>query len=89
MSKPIRNWKELREIPNESATHFLLVKEDSAWLKAKEEKEYNPKKDYLKQIEHLDVYLTTHSFNKEYYQYSTEILKKCGFDVELVNCDEE
>lgn len=89
MNKYIKDWNELKQIPQESETHILEVGECNGWLYAKEECSYNEKVDYLKQVKHLDVYLSTHAFYGSNYQYSTKILKACGFDVELANWDEE
>lgn len=88
MKKLIRDWDELKQIPSESETHVLEVGDCNGWLHAKEEKPYNNKLDYLKQIKNQDVYLSTHTFYKEKCEYSTEVLKSCGFDVELVGWDE-
>lgn len=85
----INDWKELSEIPNESDTHKLVVDLDRkcAHLYAKDRKDYDPKIDYLKQVAHLDHYLNTHAFRKRSYKWYSEVLKTCGFDVDLVNQD--
>lgn len=88
MAKLIKGWNELRQIPNESETHILEVKDSSAWLYAKEEYDYDRNRDYMEQVPHLDVYLSTHAFYGSNYKGSTALLKKCGFDVELSNWDE-
>lgn len=88
----IRDWEELASIPNESPTHILKVDVNAgnAWLESKFPKEYNPKKSYMRQIKHLDVYLSTHSFyGKGHYKHSTKILHACGFNVELDNWDKD
>lgn len=89
MSIKIKDWDELKNIPNESETHILKVSEHSAWLKVKNEKPYDRDKDFMEQVHHLDIYLSTHAFYKEYYKGSSELLQACGFDVELSNWDEE
>lgn len=89
MSQLIKNWAELAAIPNESATHILEVNVDrgSGYLTAKNEQSYNPDEEYFKQLPHLDVYLTTHTFYESKYKFSSSILQACGFDVELENWD--
>ena len=61
--KYIRNWEELSKIPNESATHILEVNPENCcgWLKAKNPKPYTDKLSYMRQVPHLDVYLSTHT----------------------------
>lgn len=86
--KPIiKDWNELSEIPNESKTHKLEVNIDGgyAWLNAKTKKDYDSNKPFLEQIQNLDVYLSTHSFYESQYNNSSEIMKKCGFNVQLDN----
>ena len=89
MSRFIKDWDELRQIPNESETHILEVGECNAYLKAKDRYPYNNKIDYMEQIKHLDVYLSTHTFYGCSYEHSTKVLQTCGFDVELANWDSE
>ena len=85
----IKDWDELSKIPNESDTHILEVDTHmgSGWLKAKERKEYDSNIEYLDQVKNLDVYLSTHTFYGSTYEFSTKVLKACGFDVELENWD--
>lgn len=91
MSTFIRDWKELSEIPNESKTHILEVDINRCcgWLKAKNKKPYSKKKSYMRQIQNLDVYLSTHTFYGTQYKHSSKVLRACGFDVELDNWDKE
>ena len=91
MSKLIRNWEELSKIPNESATHILEVDTERycGHLWAKNRKPYKRKLSYMRQIHHLDVYLSTHTFYGSQYRQSTKLLKACGFDVEIYNWDSE
>lgn len=89
MAKLIKDWKELAQIPNESDTHILEVNDCNAWLTAKKEEPYNEEVEYLDQVKHLDVYLSTHTFYGSTYENSTKILQACGFDVELANWDAE
>lgn len=87
----VKNWEELSKIPNESETHILEVnlKNQNGHLYAKDKKDYNPDLDYISQIKHLDVYLSTHTFYGKDYKHSTEIMKACGFDVEIDNWDKK
>lgn len=90
MSQLIINWEELSKIPNESKTHILEIDTEMCcgWLKAKNEKPYNPHLSYMRQAHHIDHYLSTHTFYDGQYKWSTKILKVCGFDVEIANWDE-
>lgn len=87
MSTFIRDWEELKKINNESETHILEVNDCNAWLICKNKEEYDPHKPYFSQIPHLHVYLSTHTFYGENYEFSTKVLQACGFDVELANWD--
>lgn len=88
MSTLIKSWDDLKKILQESDTHILEIKEYSGWLRAKDEKDYNPEIDYMEQIKHLDVYLHTHTFYEDNCEFYTKVLQICGFDVELVNYDD-
>lgn len=87
----IKNWEELSKIPNESKTHILEVdvEKGCGWLKAKDPREYNLKRGFMRQVPHLDLYLSTHTFYGKTYKQSTKILKACGFDVEIDNWDKD
>lgn len=89
MSQLIRNWEELSKIHNESNTHILKVdiEDCCAWLIAKYPKPYNINGDFIEQANHLDHYLSTHTFYGSHCKCSTELLKVCGFDVEISNLD--
>lgn len=91
MSKLIKDWDELASIPNESNTHILTVdtQAGSGWLRAKEENHepFDSNKDFLEQLPHKSVYLSTHTFYGSQYKISTQMLQTCGFDVELENWD--
>lgn len=91
MAKLIKNWKELSEIPNESSTHILEVdvKGCNAMLYSKNPKDYNEKLSYMRQVNGLDIYLSTHTFYGPNYKRSGKLLRACGFDVELENWDRE
>lgn len=84
MSKLIRNWKELAEIPPNDK-YKIEVDEKygcSAWIKPLKETE-ETKENYF---EH-HVYLSTHTFYGRTYEYSTRVLQEHGFDVEIDNWD--
>lgn len=87
--KLIKDWKELSEIPNESATHILEVDVEgcNAMLYAKDPRPYKKKLSFMRQIQYMDVYLSTHTFYGDQYKRSTKILHACGFDVEIDNWD--
>lgn len=89
MRQLIRNWKELSEIPNESSTHILEVdiQRHNGWLKAKYPKDYTEKLSFMRQVPHLDIYLSTHTFYGQCYERSGKILRACGFDVQIDNWD--
>jgi len=89
MRKFIKDWQELSEIPNESKTHILEIDVEgcNGWLKAKDPKPYNKKLSYMRQIHHMDVYLSTHTFYGSQYNHSSKVLRSCGFDVQLDNWD--
>jgi len=75
--KLIRTWNELRECTSETHTLDIDLNGYSGWIRNKE----NKKGDY-------EYYLSTHTFYGSMYKRSTEILQKCGFNVQLVNWDE-
>lgn len=85
----IKDWEELAKINNESKTHILEVdvRGCNAWLWAKDERDYNHKKGYMRQVPHLSIYLSTHSFYDKTCKRMSKILRACGFDVELCNLD--
>ena len=91
MRKYIKNWEELDALEiKESATHILKVDVENcnAHLIAKNEKPYNRKLSYMRQVHHLNVYLSTHTFYGHYYNHNSKILRACGFDVQLANWDD-
>ena len=87
----IKNWEELSRIPNESKTHILEVDVPGChgFLKAKDPKPYKKKLSFMRQVQHLDIYLSTHTFYGQKYKHCTKILRACGFDVELDNWDKD
>ena len=85
----IKNWEELSKIPNESATHILVVdvKRCNGHLYAKNPKPIKKNLSYMRQIQHLNVYLSTHTFYGKNYKHSSKILRACGFNVDIDNWD--
>lgn len=76
MSKIVKNWKELSEVPNESKDYILKV--DVAIGNG----QLIPKDD--DDDTKLYHYLSTHTFyNDGHRQYASKLLQDCGFDVEL------
>ena len=73
MAKVINDWNELYGLENEK---YKIVpddlEEDNGWIYDKETKEFKE-------------YLSTHTFYEQFHKYSTELLQKYGFDVELVS----
>ena len=72
----INDWADLAELPD-SATHRLEIEvEDcNGWIKQKDSPPY------------LGHYLSTHTFYGANYKNSTQLLRKCGFNVTLANWD--
>ena len=91
MPKFIKDWEELSKIPNESATHILTVDVEkcNGYLKAKDPEGVKSRLSFMRNIKHLNVYLSTHTFYGHKYKWSSKILRACGFDVELANWDKE
>lgn len=89
--KLIRNWKELAEIPKESATHILEINLDecNGYINPKNPKPYNPNLSFMRQIKNQDYYLSTHTFYGHEYKRASKILRACGFNVQLDNWDKE
>lgn len=87
----IRNWDELSNIPNESKTHILKVDTERCcgWIQSKDPKPMKKHLSFMRQIKHMDVYLSTHTFYGTQYKQSTKMLKACGFDVEIDNWDKD
>ena len=84
MSKLIKTWDELDGL--ESEKYKVEVDKDhcNGWIVPKVETE-ETEENYF---DH-HVYLSTHTFYGTQYEYSTEVLQKFGFDVEIDNWDKE
>jgi len=83
----IKNWEELKVIPNESKSHILEVGDYNGWLRAKNPRPYSKRKSYARQIPYQDHYLSTHTFYGLKYISSTELMQQCGFNVIIDNWD--
>ncbi len=70
------HWQDLAELP-ESETHRLKidVANSNGWIVEK-----RTTKGY-------DIYLSTHTFSGEKHEYSTRILRECGWNVTCANWD--
>lgn len=89
--KVIKNWEELSKIaPNDK--YKIIVNKCYGWIvplcdKHDDKNGYgfvcNCKNQYGFYNDH--VYLSTYTFYGEQYKYSTSLLKKYGFDVEIDN----
>lgn len=79
MPRLISTWAELKECTSE--THILKINVSSGcgWIEPKFPKDGDYVRDHH--------YLSTHTFYGHNYEYSTKLLQKCGFDVELANWD--
>lgn len=79
MAKLIKTWEELDGL--ESENYIIRVKNDCcAWIRPKVETED-------KILGKNCAYLNTHTFYGSQYKWSTELLQKFGFDVEIDNWD--
>lgn len=88
----VKDWEELDRISNkESATHVLEVnaEEGCGWLKSKSPRNLKKNLSFMRQIKHMDVYLSTHTFYGASYQHSNKMFRACGFDIEVDNWDKE
>ncbi len=71
----IKNWEELAKIPD-SKTHTLVIEDGAGWIVSKENDKY-------------EEYLSTHTFYGRCYDYSSKLLQKYGFNVQLANWDKD
>ena len=97
MTQLIKNWEELSQIPPNDKYKIIVDKDmSSSWIVPicdekgdKEDFICNCRKFTIKEYYERHIYLSTHTFYKSQYKHSTEILQKCGFDIELENWDKE
>lgn len=89
--KLIRTWEELSKVPPNDK-YKIIVKDCCGWIVpiCDEEAEEEDFKCNCKNEENFydnHIYLSTHTFYGSQYKYSTKVLQKCGFDVEIDNWD--
>ena len=72
----ISGWTELAQVP-ESETHFLQI--DTRWGNGWIKEKGNP--------EAFGHYLSTHTFYGMNHRHSTDVLRRCGFNVTCANWD--
>lgn len=84
----VADWTDLAKLPD-SERFTLEIKRGNGWIHPKEPKEYNPDIPYEDQFFHLSHYLSTHTFYGMNHEGSTQLLRKCGFNVTLANWDAE
>ena len=83
--KLIRNWEELSKVPpNDKYKIEVDLDMGKGWIKPVKETE-ETRENYF---EH-HRYLSTHTFYGLDYEYSTKVLQKFGFDIELDNWDKK
>ena len=96
--KLIKNWKELSQVPPNDK-YKIIVDEDmcNGWIVPICD-EKDDKDEFICHCEGIEttkeyfenhIYLSTHTFYSSQYKRSTEILQKCGFDIEIDNWDKE
>lgn len=95
MSRLIRNWEELSQVPANDK-YMIIVGDCCGWIvPVWDERDRNhdfscncshDSKYYQYFFEH-HVYLSTHTFYGSNYRRSTELLQSHGFDVEIDNWD--
>lgn len=71
--QPIDNWQQLAAV-EDSETHRLKIEDGAGWIIRKADGE-------------IEEYLSTHTFYGSQYAYSSRLLQKYGFNVELANWD--
>lgn len=84
MSKLIKGWKDLVGLESENYKLEIDLECSCGHVVPKVETE-ETEKNYW---EH-HYYLNTHTFYGHMYEFSTEVLQKFGFDVEIDNWDKE
>lgn len=81
----VKTWEELSKVKsNDKYKIDVNLEMCNAWIRPIKETE-ETERDYFKH----HVYLSTHTFYGEKYEYSTKILHKFGFDIEIDNWDRE
>lgn len=84
MAKLIKGWEDLVGLENDKFKLDIELKNGCGWIR--------PKEETLETEDHWfnnHAYLSTHTFYGKHYKYSTELLQRFGFDVEIDNWDKE
>lgn len=100
MTKLIKNWEELSEVPANDRCRIVVDREMcSGWIVPVWDDPGDGDDDFICNCQRLNkknsdyfkdhVYLSTHTFYGSQYQYSTRVLQEHGFDVEIDNWDNE
>ena len=84
MPRLIKSWEELKDLESEYYKIDVELENCCGWIVPKVETE-ETEEFYFDHHR----YLSTHTFYGSDYQYSTELLQKFGFDVEIDNWDKE
>lgn len=91
MSKLIKNWKELSQVPANDK-YKIIVDDCYGWIVPLCDMP-DDKDAFICNCENRDdfynnhVYLSTHTFYGKTYKRSTELLQRHGFDIEIDNWD--
>lgn len=99
MTKLIKNWKELAQVPANDKYRIIVDEEMCSgwivpiWDEYDEDSDFEcncgiDTDEYINFFDH-HVYLSTHTFYGSNYKHSTKILQEHGFDVEIDNWDKE
>ena len=98
MPKLIKTWQELAKVPaNDKYRIIVDLEMCNGWIvPVCDEPEGRNFKCHCDEEELRDkdfwdehVYLSTHTFYGSQYKYSTKVLQKHGFDIEIDNWDKE
>lgn len=96
MSKLIKTWDELDGLKNDKYQIIVNKEYCCGWIVPICDERIKPGDDAyvcncpdFEEPSYFDkhVYLSTHTFYGKQYKYSTELLQKFGFDVEIDNWD--
>lgn len=100
MTRLIRNWEELAQVPANDKYKIIVDKEMYRGWVVPIWDEYDKYDDFICHCTNVDMsdiheyykhhmYLSTHTFYGNRYKEYTEILQGFGFDIELDNWDKE
>ena len=90
--KIIKNWQELSKVPANDK-YKIIVCDCCGWIVPICD-EPDKDNDFICNCPNTGdyfnhIYLSTHTFYGNHYKYSTELLQKYGFDIEIDNWDKE